>query len=267
MAKSSTFRRGGRVRQSARTGAFEFIMRPQRTWIGTVVGRIIRARVELCLALCVGLIYWWLSAKLPTWGLWTILIGIVLLVLVVKPARRYVTRRYWCVFSRHRARACFRSTWTMTYDGTLPYLIWSRPTSVGERIRVWLPAGLSVNDIERVADKLAVSCWARECRIEPSRKRAASLVVHIVRRDPLESAQLAPDVLDHVHPAQPDDANTVPLPRREDVEVSTPQPSRASSNGTPRSERAKKPNSNGAVPPPVVEGFGGMDVSDYVDLD
>ncbi|RZQ62254.1 hypothetical protein [Amycolatopsis suaedae] len=233
--------------------------------MGSLVGRIVRARAELFVLTLVVLVYLWLTAHLPEWALWATLFGVIVLVVGVAPVRRYVTRRCWCVLSRHRTRACFRSTWTMTYDGTLPYLLWSRPTPVGERIRVWLPAGLAVNDIEQVSSKLAAACWARECRIEPSRKRAALVVLHIIRRDPLESAQLAPDVLDHIDPATTvDDGRVVPLPRRDAVASEV----RQATATQPRAERGQaqksKNTNNSTGSTPAVEGFGGMDVTDYV---
>ena len=74
----------------------------------------------------------------------------------------------------------------MTYDGKLPYLLWSRPSPIGERIRVWLPAGLSVKDLERSTDALAAACWARSARFTPVRGQAALVVLDIIRRDPLD---------------------------------------------------------------------------------
>jgi hypothetical protein len=232
---------------------------------------MIRLRAEITILAGVVLASGWLSTHVPRWGMYTVLITLMVLILGVSPVRRYLVRRWWCVLSRHRARACFRTTWTMTYDGTLPYLLWSRPTPVGERIRVWLPAGLSVNDIDRVSDKLAAACWARACRIEPDRKRAASLVLHIVRRDPLETAAVAPDLLDTVDSFDQVHHNgtVTPLPRRGEVmhEV-TPRvavPESAPAGRPPQRDRSTTPKKNtSSEPGPPVEGFGGMDVSDYV---
>jgi hypothetical protein len=265
MAKPNRRRPRTRVRQSAQTGAWEVFLRPQGTWIGTLVGRIIRLRAELTLVAGLLLAYGWLCSHLPRWGVSLMLAAILVLVLGVSPVRRYLVRRWWCVLSRHRARVCFRTTWTMNYDGTLPYLLWSRPTPVGERIRVWLPAGLAVNDLARVADKLAVACWARDCRVEPGRKYAASAMLHLIRRDPLETAEVAPELLDTVDPL-PQDGTVVPLPRRDEVthELARPDPA-AQGRSVQRGERSTpKKNTPASEPAPRVEGFGGMDVSDYV---
>src|SRR6185503_15539818 len=108
--------------------------------------------------------------------------------LVVPPYGRYLLRRWQCVCTRHRVRAALlksRYGSSMTYDGKLPYLLWSRPSPIGERIRVWLPAGLSVKDLERSTDVLAAACWADSARITPARGQAALVVLDIIRRDPL----------------------------------------------------------------------------------
>lgn len=273
----STGRRGVRTRQSARTGAFEVIMHPERTRPGQFIGFLVRLRAEIFVVTSLVLASVWLINHLPTWACYTVLITVGLLCAAVPPIRRYLTRRYWCVISRHRVRACFRSTWTMTHNGALPYLLWSRPTPVGERIRVWLPAGLSVQDIERVADKLATACWARECRIEHDRKRAASAVIHIARRDPLDkSGELAPEVLDHIDVTD-DHSNVVPLPSRDDVINQVTTSSEAGQLAHPiehtaaRSSRGKTANpqkttndTNNEDTDPEIVGFGGVDVSDYV---
>src|SRR5205814_1396088 len=78
-------------------------------------------------------------------------------------------------------------------------LLWSRPSPIGERVRVWIPAGLSVKDIEDDTQRLATACWAREVRITPTRHQAALVIVDIVRRDPLgTTAVLEPTVLDTI---------------------------------------------------------------------
>jgi hypothetical protein len=129
----------------------------------------------------------------------------------------------------------------MTHDGRMPYLWWSRPSPVGERVRVWLPVGLSVKNLERVTAELATACWAREVRITSSRSQAAYVVVEVVRRDPLGSnLVLTPAVIDDLEPEDisDDDASdgtVVPLPDRASLApVPTAQPANA---GGPRPAR------------------------------
>jgi hypothetical protein len=142
---------------------------------------------------------------------------------------------------------------------------------------VWLPAGLSVNDLERVIDELGAACWAREARITAVRGQAALVVVDIVRRDPLGgSLRLTPPVVNDLDvdgyraygangaawPAPPDYRPPVP-PVPGTASAATTQPS---SNGRVNTSKgtARGTNSGAQAEPPGVTGFGGMDVTDYV---
>jgi hypothetical protein len=204
------------------------------------------------------------------------MLGAATVLLVIPASRRFLARRMWCVTTRHRMRACFVQSRTMTLHGRLPFLLWSRPSPVGERVRVWLPAGLSVKDIEDDAQRLAAACWAREVRVTPTRHQAALVIVDIVRRDPLAARTvLTPAVLDDIDGDDATSENgTAPLPDRADLPtppVDTPAATGANgTNGTngsgPRNRKtpATTPASSENGPEPAVTGFGGVDVSDYV---
>lgn len=280
MAKYSRGR--ARARQSARTGAFEVFVRPEQTLLGRIVGILIRLRVELLLAASLTLAWLLLSTLMTTWLLWTVLATVATVMIVVPVIRRYVTRRFWCVLTRHRMKACFEQTRTMTHDGKLPSLLWSRPTPVGERVRVWLPAGLSVNDLERVTDNIATACFARSARIERGRNAHVASIL-TVRRDPLESRTVVPDLLSGLGQwfgptTDSDDGNVVvALPSRSDVltDLRSAAPEREPATATPAREhtpsarRGGTPVKNRTQPidtpsEPVVRGFNGTDVSDYV---
>lgn len=262
MAQSRRSRRGVRTRQSARTGVLEVFIRPQQSIPARILGFAVRLRAELFVISIVVVGYVELTSVMPDWAVYT-LVGVLVVVVASVPAsRRYVVCRFWCVVTRHRVRCCFEQTRTMTHDGKLPYPMWARPTPVGERVRVWLPAGLSVKDVENISDNLATACWARSARIERDRKQAAVVLVHIIRRDPLESTELTPDVLDHVGPAMPVTDNVVPLPTRDEI-VREMRESRVTPAERKVAPSRKNPN-QAADAKPKVEGFGGMDVSDYV---
>ena len=173
---------------------------------------------------------------------------------------------------------------SMTYDGKLPYLLWSRPSPIGERIRVWLPAGLSVKDLERSTDVLAAACWARSARITPVRGRAALMVLDIIRRDPLDGTiPIESDTTtgdtgdmwddgfeDGLEPGGDVMGQLIPLPARDPA---TTQGTAASGAGhaTP-AQPAPRPATGGkartaataSTETPSARGVGGMDVSDYV---
>lgn len=283
MGKSTRRARGrARARQSARTGALEVFVRPQQTLAGRVVGWLIRARAEIFLLGCLACGGWWLSSLMAAWLLITALCAVLALVLVVPAIRLYLTRRFWCVLTRHRVKACFEQTRTMTHDGRMPWLMWSRPTPVGERIRVWLPAGLSINDLERVTENLAGACYAQTARIERG-KRAFMASILIVRRDTLAGDDIAPEVLGHIdgYDTTPDDLDrdtVVPLPSRDDVlaEVTDITPSATASevakpieqhtNRVDRGAAARRLRSTSASTETesALRGINGMDVTDYV---
>ncbi len=297
MARTSRAPRTGgrgspRTRTSARTGVIEVFTRPDHSLILRLAGLIVRLRAELTVLAVL------LTARFWAWPRLTSLLGhtsaliatslLVLSILVIPASRRFLCRRFWCVTTRHRMRACYLQTRTMTHHGKLPLLVWSRPSPVGERVRVWLPAGLSVKDLERVTAETAAACWACDVRITPSRRQAALVVVDVIRRDPLTGGALTPRVVDDLDPADPRegiDENTVaetggtvvPLPARTTLPTPTtpdlPDPGTGNTTSTagPAGSRTRTRKastgaqaSTGSADDPPVTGFGGVDVSDYV---
>jgi hypothetical protein len=219
---------------------------------------------------------------------------LVLSILVTPASRRFLNRRWWAVTTRHRLRACFLQTRTMTHDGKLPFLLWSRPSPVGERVRVWLPAGLSVKDLERVTAETAAACWASEVRLTPNRRQAALVVVDVIRRDPLTGDALTPQVVNDLDTDRPDQVDlveddatgtdgfgtvvpllpprsTLPPPLSGDTpDTVTTGPTAATGQNGSRTRTRKNPAPAGSdttaasTGEPPVTGFGGVDVSDYL---
>ena len=299
--------RSPRTRTSARTGVVELFTYPQRHIAWRILGLVVRLRAELTvLAVLLAARFWLWPRLVESIGHTAALLtttALILGVLVVPASRRFLNRRWWSVTTRHRIRACYQQTRTMTHHGRLPLLVWSRPSPVGERVRVWLPAGLSVKDLERVTEETAAACWASEVRITPSRRQAALVVVDVIRRDPLTGGALTPQVLDDLDPDDPtwdvpdEDTPTVtdrtgatggtvvPLPSRTTLPAPDAEPadpvatgtdgpgSTTGSNGTgstgTRARTRKNPAPAGTAGTentgePPVTGFGGVDVSDYV---
>jgi hypothetical protein len=297
--------RSGRTNKAhALTPTVEFFTRPEQHLFWRVLGFLVRARAELFIATTLLVVFVQLQAWLaPTPGdtgappqaapvmvdepPWLepphvallIMLGGFTVLLVIPASRRFLIRRVWCVITRHRMRSCFVQSRTMTLDGRMPFLLWSRPSPVGERVRVWLPAGLSVKDIEDDGERLAAACWAHEVRVTPIRHQAALVIVDVIRRDPLATrAVLRPAVLDDIDGDDtPHSRNgTAPLPDRATLQPNAPAdfPTvHAARNGT--STNGSGPRNTGKTPAttqagsapdsePSVTGFGGVDVSDYV---
>jgi hypothetical protein len=114
-----------------------------------------------------------------------ILTTLAITVAVVPCTRRVVTRRAWCVLSRHRIqRACFE-TRMHTRSGRLPLVLRITPTQVGERALIWCRAGICAADFEAHVAEIAAACYARQARIEASQRWAQLVQLDIVRRDTL----------------------------------------------------------------------------------
>jgi hypothetical protein len=151
----------------------------------SAAGSLFRFRTELSTLLAT-MAGWWELAKTITvaWASIT-LAAVTLTIMTVPPSRRWVTRRAWCVLSRHRIqRVCFE-TRMHTRSGRLPLVLRIHPTEVGERALIWCRAGICAADFEAHAAEIAAACYARQARIEANRKWAQIVQLDIVRRDTL----------------------------------------------------------------------------------
>jgi hypothetical protein len=119
------------------------------------------------------------------------------------PARRRLVALGWCVITRHRLRVCFAEVIHDRHtDGRLPLILWARPTPAGERIWVWLRAGLALPDLAERFEEVAVACWATEAHAVRSEKWAALLRVDLTRRNALAAVVDSPltDTIPADHP-------------------------------------------------------------------
>lgn len=275
-----------RGRASYRTGSFEVFTYPHHSMPAIAAGAIWRWRVELLTVITLIAAWVLLAYQLPgSWPDWTvpvILACAIALLAVVPVSRRFVIRRVWCVFSRHRVRKCFVQSRVMTHEGLLPLFMWTRPTPVGDRLWLWLRPGLSGRDIENVSDRIAAACWACTARVRVSTKRAAIVSVDVIRRDPLASpGQLHSPLLKGVGRQHFDrDAQVIPLPDRSTVIPAPPahsatplddtsppvDPAPASRGGATKrtSTRTPAPADTSTESAAAVVGWSGKDVSDYV---
>lgn len=121
----------------------------------------------------------------------------------IRPVRRQVKAWAWCLVVRHRLRVCFAQFIIANQSGSLPLILWARPTPVGERVWVYLRPGLSAKDLESRLDKIAVTCHASIVLIErASENNAAYLRFDIKRREVLTATVGSPlvDVIDLTAP-------------------------------------------------------------------
>ena len=210
---------------------------------------------------------------------------------------------FWLLVTRHRLRQYFLQCGAYNRSGRLPWLTLSYPTPVGERVWVWLVAGLSLADFESDTAQIAVACWARDCRVGRAKRLAGLVWVDIVRRDPLTASQPYPSTLLGTDNSVPDfpsvqleeqEASTavgpevaaeasVVLPRasREDGPLDVPRTvidldalrtdttgtsGSGRRNGKPAAKRTGTDTGSDGVTAPVapIVGRGGEDVSDWL---
>lgn len=265
----------------------ELLGHPDRDRGRQISGWIIRARAELT-CLIVLLTAYVALLKTTGWSSATVLIVETSTVvgLILLPGTR---ARMWAVTSRHRIYKCMYETRTMTPNGTMPYLIWASPSPVGERIRVWLPAGLSVSDLASITEALASACYATEARTEVNRRWTHLVTIIIVRRDPFTGKRLVRPGFTTIVPTKRtkgefsplSDRTTLPVPPAPTPPAQHPTVLAASKAAKTRGDRttarATTSTGNSAMdtgdthPPentepasPTVVGVGGTDVSDYV---
>jgi len=117
-----------------------------------------------------------------------------------KPVRARINQALWCLVTRHRIRTCFSEFIITNRTGSLPLILWARPTPVGERVWIWLRPGLALADLQTQLDEIAVTCWATAALADTaSRSNAAFIRLDIKRRDVLTGTITSP-LLDMIRP-------------------------------------------------------------------
>ncbi|WP_412517451.1 hypothetical protein K8Z49_01450 [Actinomadura madurae] len=220
-------------------------------------------------------VLWWWTPEIVTVSLivlgfaalstYTSVVVRVLVVAVVAgvPAgvpviRRRIVAMAWCLISRHRLRACFNEFIISNRSGSLPLILWAKPTPVGERVWIWLRPGLSLADLESRLDKIAVACWAANITVERASSRNSAFVrADIKRRDALTGTVNSPlvDLVDPDTPAASRTAAEAPaaldLPDIPADTVEPDEPPRAKKRTDKRTERADTPPASKPVPAPA----------------
>ncbi len=136
---------------------------------------------------------------------------VVAVCVLVGPVRRFLSAWSWCLVVRHRLRLCFAGIVRGSggvRPGSLPLVLWARPTPAGERVWLWLRPGLELADLDDKCGRIAVACWANQARVVAASEKYAALVrVDLSRRDPLRLTVDSPLAL------------LIPRPRKKDADV------------------------------------------------
>ena len=178
----------------------------------------------------------------------------------IKPVRTRLHQLTWCLVTRHRIRTCFSEFIITNRTGSLPLILWARPTPVGERVWIWLRPGLALEEIQDRLDKIAVACWASTVVAEAaSRSNAAFVRMDIKRRDALTGTITSPllELINTGTPAAQRDPADLPtaldLPQVTASEVTPLKPTRI-----PRPDNPKMP------PPASPSAPVPSDISDWI---
>ena len=126
-----------------------------------------------------------------TWAV-IVLAAIAAALTAVPRTRRFLSRRAWCVISRHRLQRVCYETRMHTRAGRLPFILRIHPTKVGERAHIVCRAGICADDFEAYQAEIAAACLAREVRITRNKKWSQLVTVDIVRHDPLGTDRIVP---------------------------------------------------------------------------
>jgi hypothetical protein len=180
----------------------------------------------------------------------------------IPPVRRRITAIWWCLTTRHRIRTCFNEFIITNRTGSLPFILLARPTPVGERVWIWLRPGLSLDDIQSRADKIAVACWADTAVAEAaSQSNSAYVRLDIKRRDVLTGPITSP-LLGVITGSVPprDGRDTGPVPTALDLpDVNPDQVAPATKPAVIRAE--KKTPAPASAPAPASDT---SDISDWI---
>jgi hypothetical protein len=154
----------------------------------TPAGIAWRFRTELIITAILAVTLWRLSILMTISWAGVVLALIVVVVLAAPHSRRFITRRYWCVLTRHRLhRLCYEAR-LHTRSGRLPLIMWIRPTKVGERAWILCRAGICAEDFEAHTGELRAACYARDARVTRNRKHSHLVTIDIIRRDTLAAS-------------------------------------------------------------------------------
>lgn len=166
----------------------------------TAAGVIWRFRTETTLLATTSAGVWELARAVTlTWALVT-MASTASAVTVLPWTRRFFIARAWCVLTRHRIQKACWELRLHTRSGRLPLVLRIYPTQVGVRAWIWCRAGICAGDFEERAKEFAAACYARQARVEGSRRWSHLVQLDIVRRDTLGAHHVVPSGIARLSP-------------------------------------------------------------------
>jgi FtsK/SpoIIIE family len=142
-------------------------------------------RLELALVLLLWAVNHWLTGRLGADDAAQVILAAALVVGMLNWTRDPLARALYRSHARRRWALACRHADLASRNDRVPWVMRCTLTRAGEQLRVRLPAGAQVPDLEHAAERIAAFLGVREVRVsrEPANARYARVVV--IRRDPL----------------------------------------------------------------------------------
>jgi len=164
----------------------EIVVRPERSLPLRVLFCLWRWRWELFISLLfLGIYGKLLEHNLTEPQALAVMAAPIVIVVAIPWSRSFLVARLWCILTRHRVRNCLVQMRVLNWDARLPLILLVRPTNVGECVWLWMRPGLSLVELDNRTEHIAAACYAREARLQRSRRWATLIRLDVVRRDPL----------------------------------------------------------------------------------
>ena len=164
----------------------------------SAAGALWRWRTEATVTAATGSLTGWLASALTIAAALIITAAVLAALILVPATRRFITRRAWCLITRHRLQRVCWETRMHTRSGRIPLVTRIRPTDVGERAWLLCRAGICAEDFEAHAGEIRAACGAREARVTRHPRWSQVVTIDVIRHDTLLGATARPPA--HPHP-------------------------------------------------------------------
>jgi hypothetical protein len=154
-------------------------------WLFTGLARPAWAyRVELACILALAVLYFWLVGRVGK-AADVLVLGLAAIVAGIPWTREQLARVLYRSHLRRRWALACRHADLATRNDRVPRITRCLLTRAGEQLRVRLPAGGQVPDLDTNSERIAAFLGAREVRVQRAPENARYARVIVLRRDPL----------------------------------------------------------------------------------
>jgi hypothetical protein len=142
-------------------------------------------RLELALVGLVWAVHHWLTATFGRYRADRLVVAAAIVVGLLNWTRDPLARALYRSYLRRRWALACRHANLASRNDRVPRITRSKLTRAGEQLRVRVPAGAQVPDLEAESERIAAFLDAREVRVTREPENARHTRVVVIRRDPL----------------------------------------------------------------------------------